>query len=89
MGCFPGVREFTNRRAFVEEIGQPFWHNATTGSYFQNFGWNVIGRTNTFHFEVSDEKLDFICFLEVRRYNGVYEETTRCLGFGQIFLLGH
>jgi len=44
---FPGVREFTNSHAFVEEVGQPFWHNATR--YFQKFGWNVFRRTIRFY----------------------------------------
>jgi len=56
VGNFLEVREFTSSHAFIEEFGQPFWHNAT--SYFQKFGWNVIGRTIRFHFKVFDEKLD-------------------------------
>jgi len=28
-----GVQEFTNSHEFVEKVGQPFWHDAT--SYFQ------------------------------------------------------
>jgi len=52
---FPGVRECTSSHAFVEEFGQPFWHNAT--SYFLKFGWNVIGRAVRFRFRVFDEKL--------------------------------
>ena len=34
----------------AKDRGQPFWHNAT--SYFQKFGWNVIGRAIRFHFKV-------------------------------------
>jgi len=56
---FRDVREFTNSHAFVEEIEQPFGHNAT--DCFQEFGWNVIGTTIRFQFEVFNEKLDFIC----------------------------
>jgi len=39
VGYFPGVRELTRSHAFVEEFGQPFWHNAT--SYFQKFGMSL------------------------------------------------
>jgi len=57
-GNYPGVWEFTSNHAFVEEVGQPFSHNAT--SCFQKFGWNVMGRTIRFHFKVFDETLDSI-----------------------------
>jgi len=39
---FPGVREFPNSHAFVEEIGQPIWHNAA--GYFQKLDGMPLGK---------------------------------------------
>jgi len=81
VGNFPGVREFTSSHAFVEEFGQPFRHNAT--SYFQKFGWNVIGRTIRFHWFLmrswisyasvgfrNNEFFEFICLMKCLKVVG-------------------
>ena len=60
-GNFPGIWEFTSGHAFVEEFGQPFWHNAIsylilmhcTTAFYLNKDWRCVEHETSFLVQIN------------------------------------